>query len=91
MLSAQSPPALSSRLMPQAPSPFLIRVARVFNETVMDALALVALATALGPMVFDVGPSLERTLPFVEWILVGMFAAEFVTHSIADRSRWVIR
>jgi len=56
---------------------FLTSLARLFNEGVMGLLALVALATALGPMVFDVGPDVERALTVVEWVLVGAFAAEF--------------
>ena len=47
----------------------LARLARVFNENVMGLLALVALATALGPMAFDVSPGVERALTVVEWVL----------------------
>lgn len=57
----------------------LIRLAGLFNGPVMGLLALIALATALGPMVFDVTPNVERALNVVEWVLVGVFAAEFVT------------
>lgn len=66
-------------------------LARLFDERVMGLLALIALATALGPMVFDVSPDGERALNVVEWALVGMFAAEFIFHfSIAtDRRAWL--
>ncbi len=69
----------------------LIRLARLFNEAVMGFLALVALATALGPMVFDVSPGVERLLTVVEWVLVGTFAAEvFVQGAVAhDRRAWI--
>ena len=40
----------------------------------MGLLALVALATALGPMVFDVSPNVERLLTLLEWLLVAAFA-----------------
>jgi Mg2+ and Co2+ transporter CorA len=63
----------------------------------MGFLALVALATALGPLVFDVGPEAERALTVVEWVLVAAFAAEFAVHgAVAEdfgawsRSRWRI-
>src|SRR5687767_7707227 len=70
---------------------FLIRLARVFNERVMGFLALVALATALGPMVFDVSLSVERVLTVVEWVLVGSFAADFFMQGAvaADRHAWI--
>lgn len=57
--------------------PAIVRLARFFNEGVMGFFALVALATALGPMVFDVSLDVERALTIVEWVLVGTFAAEF--------------
>lgn len=55
----------------------LTGLARLFNEGIMGLLALVALATALGPLVFDVGVDFERALTVVEWVLVGIFAADF--------------
>ena len=72
-------------------TPALLRLARVFDERVMGLLALIALGTALGPMVFDVRPGVERALNVVEWVLVGMFAAEFVLQgAIAqDRRAWM--
>jgi len=69
----------------------LARLARVFNENVMGLLALVALATALGPMAFDVSPGVERALTVVEWVLVGIFAAEFVISGwvAPDFRKWI--
>ena len=61
-------------------SRLLTGLVRLFDERVMGLLALIALATALGPMVFDVSPDVNRTLTVVECVLVGMFAAEFVLH-----------
>src|SRR5688572_26140101 len=56
----------------------MTRAQRLSNESVMGFLALVALATALGPLVFDVTPAVERWLTFIEWLLVAAFAAELV-------------
>ena len=57
----------------------------------MGLLALVALATALGPMVFDVSPNVERLLTLLEWLLVAALAAEFVIQGAAadDRRAWL--
>lgn len=73
------------------PPAFLTRLARLFNEGVMGFLALVALATALGPLVFDVSPGLEHALTVLEWMLVTAFATEFfVQGAIApDRRAWM--
>jgi Mg2+ and Co2+ transporter CorA len=58
----------------------------------MGLLALIALATALGPMVFDVSPGIERALTVVEWVLVGMFATEFfIQGAVARDGRLWIR
>ena len=69
----------------------LSSLARFFNEGVMGLLALVALATALGPMVFDVSPAVERGLTVVEWVVVGAFAAEFlISGAVApDFHAWI--
>ena len=73
------------------PRSFLTRLARFFNEGVMGLFALIALATALGPMVFDVSPGVERALTIVEWVLVGTFAAEFFLQGAVahDRRAWI--
>ena len=73
------------------PRTFLTKLARFLNEGVMGLLALIALATALGPMVFDVSPGVERALTVVEWVLVGTFAAEFfIQGAVAhDRRAWI--
>ena len=72
-------------------SRLLTGLARLFDERVMGLLALIALATALGPMVFDVTHDVEVTLTVVEWVLVAMFAAEFVLHYLVapDRRAWL--
>jgi Mg2+ and Co2+ transporter CorA len=72
-------------------SAFMKRLARVFNEGVMGLLALVALATALGPMVFDVSVDAEHVLTIVEWTLVAAFASEFVIQGAVaqDRHAWL--
>ena len=60
---------------------------RVLNEAVMGFLALVALATAMGPLVFDVSPSTERLLNVVEGAILGVFIAEFVVQFAVARDR----
>ena len=69
----------------------LMWASRVLNEAVMGFLALVALATGIGPLVFDVSPATDRLLDFVEWVVLGLFIAEFaVQFTVArDRSAWV--
>ena len=72
----------------QAP---LMWASRVLNEAVMGFLALIALATAIGPLVFDVSPATERLIDFVERVVLGLFIAEFaVQFTVArDRSAWM--
>ena len=64
---------------------------RVLSEAFMGFLALVALATGIGPLVFDVSPATDRLLDFVEWVVLGLFIAEFaVQFTVArPRSAWV--
>jgi Mg2+ and Co2+ transporter CorA len=73
------------------PLGLLARTAPLFNGNVMGFLALVAFATALGPMVFDVSPEAERALTVVEWMLVSTFVAEFcIQGAVAkDRLKWI--
>ena len=49
----------------------LVWASRVLNEAVMGFLALVALATAIGPLVFDVSPATEPLLNLVEGMILG--------------------
>lgn len=65
----------------------LNRLARLFNESVMGFFALVAFATALGPMVFDVSADVEHLLTAVEWLLVAAFAGEFCVQGALARDR----
>ena len=57
----------------------------------MGFLGLVAMATALGPLVFEVGPRTARWLFFSEWIIVAAFAADFVYRGVtaANRRIWM--
>ena len=69
----------------------LTLASRVLSEAVMGFLALVALATAIGPLVFDVSPATDRLLDFVDLVVLGLFIAEFaVQFTVArDRAAWV--
>ena len=71
--------------------PSVMWASRVLNEAVMGFLALVAIATAMGPLVFDVSPATDRLIDVVEWIVLGLFIAEFaVQFTVAsDRSAWL--
>ena len=76
---------------PQRVAPPLMWASRVLNEAVMGFLALVALATAIGPLVFDVSPTADRLLSLVEWVVLGLFISEFIVQfTVArDRSAWL--
>lgn len=63
---------------PNQPRRVVTRFARDFNEGAMGLMALVALASASGPMAFDLSPATEGVLTIVEWVLVRILAAEFV-------------
>ena len=69
----------------------VVWASRVLNEAVMGFLALVALATAIGPLVFDVSPATERLLNLVEGMILGVFIAEFIVQfAVArDRAAWL--
>jgi Mg2+ and Co2+ transporter CorA len=72
-------------------TPLASAASRALNEAVMGFLALVALATAVGPLVFDVSSATDRLLTAVEWVVLGLFIAEFVVQYIVarDRSSWL--
>lgn len=67
------------------------RAAKILNEAVMGFLALAALSLGLVPLLFPVTPGAAMVLDAAEWIVVGLFALEFVAHlSIApDRGRFL--
>ena len=76
---------------PHAVATPLVWASRVLNEASMGFLALVALATAIGPLVFDVSADMDRRLNVVEWVVLGLFVVEFVVqfNVASDRSAWV--
>jgi Mg2+ and Co2+ transporter CorA len=57
--------------------PLLRKIARWFSEPIMGLLALILLAIALVPVVFDVADEVERNLDHVEWAIVSLFAVEY--------------
>lgn len=63
----------------------------LFSEGVIGFLGLVAMAVALGPMVFDVAARWHRPLYFVEWMLIAVFAADLARRGLRarDRARWI--
>jgi len=64
------------------------RIAAVLDEPVMGFLALVGLAAALGPLVFDLGPTASRILQVLEWALVAVFALDFVVEFAAAKRKF---
>lgn len=68
------------------PTP-LDRAAGLLNEAVMGFLALVALATALAPLVFSLPAGTEAMFDVVEWGIIAVFAAEFAVGLAAARAR----
>jgi Mg2+ and Co2+ transporter CorA len=71
--------------------PFLRTLGRVLNEALMGFLALAALAVAVLPEVFDIPARVGRLLGGLEWVIVGLFAAEYLVHLVLapDRGRYV--
>ena len=67
------------------------RLASLLNEAVMGFLALVAFAVALGPLVFDLSPTMDRVFQAIEWTVVTLFALEFALRLSreADKGRWL--
>lgn len=67
------------------------RAAKILNEAVMGFLALAALSLGLVPLLFPVTPGAAMVLDAAEWMVVGLFALEFVAHlSVApDRRRFL--
>ena len=82
----------TSRAVAQFDIPGLaMEASRVLNEALMGFLALLALATAIGPLVFDFSPATDRLLNVIDWVVLALFIAEFVVQfTIArDRSAWL--
>jgi Mg2+ and Co2+ transporter CorA len=71
---------------PPLPQP-LAWAAAFLNEAVMGFLAIVALATAMAPEVFDLTREAEDLLRVCEWIIVAIFAAEFLVQLAVARDR----
>ena len=60
-----------------------------FNESILGFLGLVAMATALGPLVFEVSPRWSFWLAVSEWVLVAVFAADFAIRGATAPNRAV--
>lgn len=58
----------------------LQRAARLLNEAVMGCLAIAALSCALVPLLFSVSPAMDRALDGAEWVIVAVFAVEYVVN-----------
>jgi len=69
----------------------LVWASGVLNEAVMGFLALVALATAIGPLVFDVSRETDHLINIAESVVLSLFVAEFVIQfAVApNRAAWL--
>jgi hypothetical protein len=67
------------------------RAANILSEAVMGFLALGALSLGLVPLLFPISPAVAAGLDVAEWIVVGLFALEYVAHlAVApDRRRYL--
>ena len=67
------------------------RAANILSEAVMGFLALGALSLGLVPLLFPIAPAVAAGLDVAEWIVVGLFALEYVAHlAVApDRLRYL--
>lgn len=66
----------------------LKRLSGGLSDAVMGFLALAALAVAIVPALFDISPLASETLGACEWLIVGLFALEYVTNLVLATSRW---
>jgi Mg2+ and Co2+ transporter CorA len=67
---------------------WLNAVGRFLSEAFMGFLALLALALAMVPLLFSISAPVERVFDFGEWVIVGVFALEYVVHLALARDRW---
>jgi Mg2+ and Co2+ transporter CorA len=55
-------------------------LARLLNEPVMGFLALAALSAGIAPMLFVLPGWLDRAIAVGGWIIIGLFALEYLVH-----------
>src|SRR2546421_2147704 len=90
-----STPKTADLVTPDFPVPVRIKppptvlawASRVLNEALMGFLALVALATAMAPLVFETSKATDHIFGIIEWIVVGLFVAEFVVRFAVAEDR----
>ncbi|MBI3270628.1 MAG: ion transporter [Planctomycetes bacterium] len=59
---------------------FAVALARLLDDSAMGVLALLALSLALVPVFFHPDAQAQRDLDLVEWLIVALFATEYVVH-----------
>src|SRR5437588_12989154 len=62
-------------------------VARCLSEPVMGFLALAALSAGLAPMLFALPPGLDQALNIAGWVIIGLFALEYLVHLALARDK----
>src|SRR5689334_3665767 len=77
--------------MGRVPRAALTALARLLTEPVMGFLALAALSVGLIPALFVVPAWLDHALDVAGWVIIGLFALEYLVHlALArDRARFV--
>lgn len=65
----------------------MARLQAMLSEPVMGFLALAALAFAVVPELFEISPGAERLLDAGGWIVIGLFAAEYLLHLLLAKDR----
>src|SRR5918911_3560762 len=63
-------------------------LARWLSEPVMGFLALAALSAGLAPMLFALQARLERALDLAGWVIIGLFALEYLVHLALAEDKW---
>ncbi len=66
----------------------LLRIKDALSEAAMGFLALAALGLGLAPLIFAVPPALESSFDAVEWLIVAMFATEYIVNLMASPNRF---
>jgi Mg2+ and Co2+ transporter CorA len=77
---------------PESPAPDAHRFARyltyLFNDSVMGAVAILALATAVTPVVFDLSFLQFDLVEAIQWFIVTLFASDYLLYFYLARDRW---
>jgi Ion transport protein len=90
-ISGATPFTVTKTNTPSRDHALFTRASYALNEAVMGFLALVALATASGPLVFAVSAETDQWLTRIEVLILLVFIAEFIVQfaNARDRKAWL--